>query len=358
MCGICGVVGRADESLGVAMADTMEHRGPDGAGVCSLPSVDGSTPVTFGHRRLSIIDPAERSSQPMWSFDDRYVITYNGEIYNYLELRSEFAQRGYPFRTQSDTEVVLAAYALDGPAMLSRLNGIFAFAIWDTKARELFVARDRLGVKPLYYMRSGPHLLFASETKAILRVVPTPPLSLEAVAQYLTFLWVPDPDTLFEGIHQLPSGHYGVWRDHHLTITQWWDVTFKPEEQPDQVWSNELREVVQRATRRQMVSDVPLGAFLSGGIDSSAIVAEMSAAAGPVTTYTVGFNEHDLAHEIVPDDVKYAREVGRQFQTNYNEQILEADVTELLPKLVWNMDQPIADPACITTYLICRAARE
>jgi asparagine synthase (glutamine-hydrolysing) len=358
MCGICGLVGRADEPVLKAMTASIAHRGPDGQGVRCFPECDGSVPAGLGHRRLSIIDPTPRGAQPMSYADGRYWITYNGELYNFRALRAELESDGFAFRSECDTEVLLAMYARDGAAMLSRLNGIFAFAIWDTERRELFLARDRLGVKPLYYAESGGSLAFASEIKALLPALPRPRMRRDVVADYLTFLWVPDPDTLFEGVYRLPPGHCATYRHGRLEIRCYWDVRFAPDGRGEEEWARDLAEAVQAAVGRQMVSDVPLGSFLSGGLDSSAIVAEMAAAAGSVTTYTVGFSDEDLAHEIVPDDIQYARVVAERFDVDYHEEILRPDIVELLPKLVWHLDEPIADPACITTYLICRAARK
>jgi asparagine synthase (glutamine-hydrolysing) len=340
------------------MTKQMAHRGPDGEGVATFPSVDGSVPAALGHRRLSIIDPTPRGSQPMQSHSGRYWLTYNGEIYNFRELRAEMRNDGAPFTSNCDTEVLLALYERHGPAMLERLNGIFAFAIWDTRTSELFLARDRLGVKPLYYAEADGGLTFASEVKAMLPAIGAARLRRDVVGDYLTFLWVPDPDTLFEGVFKLPPGHFATFRDGKLRLAQWWDMTYNVEAGGELEWAERVRLAVQAATRRQMVSDVPLGSFLSGGIDSSAIVAEMSAANGRVTTFTVGFSSDDLGYEIVPDDVKYARQVGQLFNVDYHERTLEPDVVDLLPKLIWHMDEPVADPAAITTYLICSAARE
>ena len=358
MCGICGFAGRSDKRLVQAMTDRLRHRGPDGEGVRSFPSVNGTTPASLGHRRLSIIDPTPRGAQPMQSRSGRYWLTYNGEIYNFREIRSELDREGMNFRSDCDTEVLLALYERDGAEMLTRLNGIFAFAIWDCDAGELFMARDRLGVKPLYHATKDGVLYFASEVKALLPALGGARLRPDVVADYLTFLWVPDPDTLFDGVYKLPPGHCATFRAGKLEIRQWWDMTYAVEPGDESQWVGAVREAVQAAVQRQMVSDVPLGSFLSGGIDSSAIVAEMSSANGRVTTFTVGFSAHDLGYEIVPDDVRYARQVGRLFDVDYHERTLEPDVVDLLPKLVWHMDEPVADPAAITTYLICSAARE
>lgn len=314
----------------------------------------------LGHRRLSIIDPSPRGAQPMSYADGRYWITYNGELYNYRELRRELRSDGFEFRSDCDTEVLLAMYVRDRERMLDRLNGMFAFAIWDTDRSELFLARDRVGVKPLYYAESDGKFVFASEVKALLPALPRVQLRREALPQYLTFLWVPDPDTLFEGIYKLPPGHWARFSGGTLDISRYWDATFPVDEslEPAEA-AGRVRDAVQGAVHRQMVSDVPLGAFLSGGLDSGAVVGTMRAQeADPLTTYTVGFAPEDLAHEIVPDDLKYARRLSRDWHLDYHERILQPDIVDLLPRLVWHLDEPVADPAAIVTYLICAAARE
>ena len=290
--------------------------------------------------------------------EGRYWITYNGELYNFRELRRDLERSGFGFVTETDTEVLLAMYACYGGAMLDRLNGIFAFAIWDTQRQSLFLARDRLGVKPLYYAQHDGMLTFASEVKALFPVIGRARMNTAALSEYLTFLWVPDPTTLFEGVMKLAPGHCASYDQDGLTVRQWWDMRFAPEVGKEEVWASRTRAAVESSVRRQMVSDVPLGSFLSGGLDSSAIVAEMVAAAGPVSTYTVGFTKKDLEYDVVPDDIRYSREMAKAFPIDYHERIVEPNVTELLPRLIWHMDEPIADPAAISAYLVCAAARE
>lgn len=353
MCGICGVLGSHTERQLGRMTDAMAHRGPDGRGVASFP---GDPPAGLGHRRLAILDPTPAGAQPM-SFGGRWSITYNGELYNFRELRAELESRGERFVSDGDTEVLLRLFALDGPAMLERLNGIFAFGIWDDAERRLFLARDRLGVKPLYWTRRDGVFGFASELRALLPLIGSPTLDRAAIADYLTFLWVPHPRTAFEEIRKLSPGHY-AWVDQDgLREVRYWDLAFEPEEASEATWVERVADTVERSVRRQMVSDVPLGAFLSGGVDSSAIVAAMSAGGERVSTYTVGFDAEDLRHEIVPDDLRYSRRMGKRFGTDYHEHVLEPDVLELLPKAVWHLEEPVADPAAISTYLICREAR-
>jgi asparagine synthase (glutamine-hydrolysing) len=356
MCGICGFVGNGDEALLRAMTDRLAHRGPDGSGTRIWD--DGTRPRTgLGHRRLSIIDPTPRGAQPMSYGNGRYWITYNGELYNFRELKRELVSGGFTFKTETDTEVLLALYARDRAGMLDQLNGIFAFAIHDDETGELFLARDRLGVKPLYYSQVEGSLYFASELKSLLLTTP-PRLRPTAVADFLTFLWVPDPETLLEDVLKLPPGHYAYYRDRRLELHRYWDLEFAVEERPEAAWTRDVRDTVLAAVERQMVSDVPLGSFLSGGIDSTAIVAGMRAATDKVTTYTVGFDPDDVRHEIVPDDLKYSRLVAERFDIDYQEQILAPDVVDLLPTLIDHLDDPVADTATITTYLICKAASE
>jgi asparagine synthase (glutamine-hydrolysing) len=354
MCGVCGTLGRGLETELAAMTDSMAHRGPDGRGIRVF---GGDLPAGLGHRRLAILDPTPAGAQPM-SHAERWWITYNGELYNFFELRRELERAGERFRTECDTEVLLRMFAVHGPGMLERLNGIFAFAVWDDLEKRLFLARDRLGVKPLYYTQTDECFAFASELRALLPLLERPSLDVTALGDYLTFLWVPDPKTAFREIRKLPPGHY-AWVDRAgLRISEYWDLRFSPETRPEEEWRTLVAEAVTRSVQRQMVSDVPLGSFLSGGVDSSAIVAAMVASGETASTYTIGFAPEDLRHEIVPDDVQYARRVGKIFRTDYHERILRPDVLELLPKTVWHLEEPVADPAAISTYLICCEARK
>jgi asparagine synthase (glutamine-hydrolysing) len=291
--------------------------------------------------------------------DGRYWITYNGELYNFAELRRGLEADGFSFASNCDTEVLLAAYARDGAAMLELLNGIYAFAIWDAEAEELFMARDPLGVKPLVYTRRDGCLFFASEASALVEACGAASINEEALASYLTFLWIPDPATMLEGVEKLPPGHCATYRDGNLRVRPFFDVEFAPDYgRSEESFIEEVRETVQDAVRRQMMSDVPLGAFLSGGVDSGAVVATMKEEVEQVSTYTVGWSSDDLSHEISHDDLPWARQLGQQLGVDYHEQILKPDIVDLLPQLVGHMDEPIADPAAITTYLICSAARE
>ncbi|MCI0490215.1 MAG: asparagine synthase (glutamine-hydrolyzing) [Blastocatellia bacterium] len=360
MCGICGIVGQADELLIKNMLARVAHRGPDDEGVY-VAETSAQDRVGLGHRRLSIIDLSPAGHEPMADASGRVWLTFNGEIYNFKEIRARLERLGHSFRSETDAEVIMYAYLEWGREFLSRLNGMFAFALWDSRDESLLLARDRLGIKPLYYADTPAGFAFASEIKSLL-AIPGFERAIDSAAldQFMTFLWVPDPKTAFRGVYKLPPGHYLIYRDGRAEVHEYWDLKFDEDRSlSEDEWTQILREQIARSVRAQMISDVPLGAFLSGGIDSSAIVALMSSAAThKVTTYTFGFTREDLRYDILEDDVKYARVVGEKFETDYHEEFLHPQVMELLPKLVYHMDEPVADPAVITSYLICRAARE
>lgn len=367
MCGIAGIIHQEPEARIRPMLESLEHRGRDDEGVWTSPEIDvEGRRACLGHRRLSIIDTTSAGHQPMLSVDGRYAVTFNGEIYNYRELKQELEAKGHRFRTDTDTEVLLAAFAEWGIDCLPRLNGMFAFGMWDAKERTLTLARDRLGIKPLYYARveneNGAAFIFASEVKAILATgLVERSLDPEALNQFLTFLWTPDPHTLFRGISKLPPAHVLTLRDDELTVREWWDVSFDEieEGQSESWWQERVLETLNRVVGMEMVADVPLGSFLSGGIDSSTIVALMKNHSNGrrVSTYTIGIEAEDLRYDIIPDDVVWARKVNELLDTDYHETMLKPDVAELLPKLVYHMDEPAIDMA-IPSYLVSRAARE
>jgi len=374
MCGIAGLITSDLEARIGAMLKAIEHRGRDDEGVWTSPAIstEGQR-VCFGHRRLSIIDTSSAGHQPMASHDGRLTVILNGEIYNYRELRDQLTSKGRSFRTQTDTEVLLSAWAEWGEECLPRLNGMFAFALWDDKEKSLFLVRDRVGIKPLYYAEAGrdggdPHagfersLVFASEVKSILASgLIKAELDREGLHQFLTFLWVPDPNTLFAGVKTVPPGHILTWRDNQLSVREWWDISFTEIEEgrSESWWREQVLETLDRVTKLEMVADVPLGSFLSGGIDSSTIVAMMKhhSSGRRVGTYTIGIEAEDLRYDIIPDDVQWARRVNQQLDTDYHEIMLQPDVAELLPKLVYHMDEPAIDMA-IPSYLVSSAARE
>ncbi|MEO8433347.1 MAG: asparagine synthase (glutamine-hydrolyzing) [Pyrinomonadaceae bacterium] len=370
MCGIAGLISLNPEPQVGAMLQSIEHRGRDDEGVWTSEVIDDQgARVTLGHRRLAIIDTSSAGHQPMFSADGRYVITFGGEIYNYRELREELRSKGYPFHTETDTEVLLTAFAEWGTNCLQRLNGMFAFAVWDNEKRTLTLARDRVGIKPLYYSSikgtSGAtdSFAFASEVKAILATgLVRASLNFEALNQYLTFLWTPDPHTLFENIWKLPPGHFLTVQDGRINLIEWWDISFDEiaEGRSESWWRDRVLETLDRVVKLEMVADVPLGSFLSGGVDSSSIVALMKRHSNgkSVSTYTVGMAAEDLHYDIVPDDVVWARRVSDLLQTDYHEIMLQADVATLLPKLIYHADEPLADPAMLSSFLISQAARE
>jgi asparagine synthase (glutamine-hydrolysing) len=369
MCGIAGIIGINPEARIQRMLESIEHRGRDDEGVWTSCEIDDAgRRACLGHRRLSIIDTSSAGHQPMLSRDGRFALSFNGEVYNYRELRRELVERGQQFHTDTDTEVLLAAFTEWGAECLPRLNGMFAFAIWDTKERRLWLARDRLGIKPLYYALvegengAGTSFIFASEVKAILATgLVERRLDPESLNQFLTFLWTPDPHTLFQGIRKLPPAHMLTFCDNELTVREWWDVSFDEIEEgrSEAWWQERVLETLNRVVGMEMVADVPLGSFLSGGIDSSSIVALMKNHSNGrrVSTYTIGIEAEDLRYDIIPDDVVWARRVNELLDTDYHEIMLKADVAELLPKLVYHMDEPAIDMA-IPSYLVSRAARE
>ncbi len=358
MCGIVGIFNYGgpadvDERVLGAMRDTMSHRGPDGAGIFVSPD----RRLGIAHRRLSILDVSTNGAQPMATPDGRYLIVYNGEIYNFRELRQALEQQGIQFRSSCDTEVILELYAREGAAMLKKLRGIFALAIWDALERRLWIARDPLGVKPVYYGVHQGRLVFASEIKAILAL---PGFSRDvdetSLYHYLSFLTTPAPQTLFRGIFKLEAGHTltvepdGTTRKH-----KYWDPFDGVEKESDSDAPERLLLLLRDAVKCQMVSDVPFGVFLSGGIDSSANVALMAGLMNePVQTFSIGFKGQEGYNEF-----KYARMVAKQYATDHHE--LELDVDDLLgflPSLIHHQDEPIADPVCVPVFFVSKFAKD
>src|SRR5579864_5307176 len=365
MCGISGVVNCGDRETLARMTRVQAHRGPDDSGVWDRRFPDG-TYVGLGSRRLAILDLSPLGHMPMCNESRTIWITYNGEIYNFAELRAELEGRGDRFVSHTDTEVILHLYEREGVDCVKRLNGMFAFAICDLRSGSpvLFVARDHFGVKPFYYFHSGDRFAFASEVKALLQVPGIEAeLDPQSLHQYLTFLWVPDPKTMFRRVMKLPAGHCATLRNGELKLTQYWDLTFPDAGQSytrsEDDLAEEIRERFRKSVTAQMVSDVPIGAFLSAGLDSSSIVAMMRQATDqPVRTYTVTFPEKYRVGETTLDDPEVAARLARHLGCENQRIVVEPDVTELLPQLVWYMDEPTADPAIITAYLVCREARK
>lgn len=369
MCGIAGIISLDPENHVGPMLQRLEHRGRDDQGSWISEAIDDSgRKACLLHRRLAIIDTSPAGHEPMLSPDGRYVLTFNGEIYNYRELREQLLSLGHSFHTDCDAEVLLSAFAQWGRECLPRLNGMFAFGIWDNVERKLTLARDHVGIKPIYYAHipeatNGPGaFIFASEIKAILATrLLKAELDPEALHQFLTFLWSPDPNTLFSGIKTLPPAHVLEMRGDDIKISQWWDVSFNEIEEgrSEKWWRDQVLETLDRVVQMEMVADVPLGSFLSGGIDSSGIVAMMERHSNgrPIGTYTVGIENEDLRYDIIPDDVRWARRVNEMLGTAYHEIMLKPSVAELLPKLVYHMEEPPIDMA-IPSYLVSEAARE
>jgi len=356
MCGIHGILSLDDryvpelESLR-AMAQVTQHRGPDDEGVYS------DAHIQLGMRRLSIIDLAG-GHQPIANEDQTVWAVCNGEIYNFRELRAELLEQGHLFSTSSDSEVIVHLYEQYGDHFVDKLNGMFGFAVWDVTRQRFLLGRDRLGIKPVYYMQDGRRLIFASEAKSILRVpgVSTE-LAPEALFEYLTLGYVPAPDSMFLGIRKLPPASMMVVEGGRTNIVEYWRLTTDTDNSlDDEEWAHAVFEVMEKSVLSQMVSDVPLGAFLSGGIDSSGVVALMSRHSDrPVKTYSIGFS--DSSGGGYYNELPYARKVAEMFGTDHQEIVVEPDVVSLLPKLLWHMDEPMADAAFITTFLVSEFAR-
>jgi len=379
MCGINGMVNCGDGETLARMTQVQAHRGPDDSGLWERKFPDGSY-IGMGSRRLAILDLSPLGHMPMANANRTLWITYNGEIYNFPELRRELESKGHKFVSHTDTEVILHLYEQEGPDCVKRLNGMFAFAICDLRSGTptLFMARDHFGVKPFYYFHQGDRFAFASEIKALLQVPGIEAeLDPESLHQYLTFLWVPDPKTMFRRILKLPAGHHAILRDGELKLTQYWDLTFPAADQTyarsEDDLAEEIRERFRRSVEAQMISDVPIGAFLSAGLDSSSIVAMMSRATSqatmaqattarathqPVRTYTISFPRKYRVGETTLDDPEVATRLAQHLGCENQRIVVEADVTNLLPRLIWHMDEPTADPAIITAYLVCREARK
>ncbi|MGB2602901.1 MAG: asparagine synthase (glutamine-hydrolyzing) [Candidatus Sulfotelmatobacter sp.] len=365
MCGISGLANCGDREVLTRMTHVQSHRGPDDSGLWDRRFPDGSY-IGLGSRRLAILDLSADGRMPMCNEDGTVWITYNGEIYNFAELRRELQKKGHQFCSNTDTEVVLHLYEQEGADCVHRLNGMFAFAICDLRSGrpELFLARDHFGVKPFYYVHRGRKLAFASEAKALFHVPGIDAeVDLESLHQYLTFLWVPDPETMFRGLYKLPPGHCATFRNGELKIRKYWDLTFPRAdaryERSEADLADEVRERFRLSVEGQMMSDVPIGAFLSAGLDSSSIVAMMCRAAKqPVRTYTITFPHCCRVGETTLDDPNVPARLAQKLGCENQQIVVEPDVAELLPRLVWHMDEPVADPAIITAYLVCREARK
>ncbi|MCZ6820784.1 MAG: asparagine synthase (glutamine-hydrolyzing), partial [Calditrichaeota bacterium] len=357
MCGIVGVVSNKpiEQKIIEKMRDRLVHRGPDHAGIW----LSDDKCVCLGHRRLAIIDLSPEANQPFISHDGRYIITFNGEIYNFKELRGELLKNNVPFHTQSDTEVLVEAFRYWGKSCLERLSGMFAFAIWDKVERRLFCARDRVGEKPFYYTVVDGSFIFASELKALL---PWPGfrrrIDYPAILDFLTFGFVVDPKSIWENCFKLPPGHWmsvETNSDGRPTVKKpvaYWDMEFHLVDSSED-WEPQILDVLQSASTEMAFADVPVGAFLSGGVDSSSVTAALSKADCLVNTFTVGFDEQDY------DERPWAREVSQLYNTPHSEKVVVAgDVLPVFDKLLWHFDEPFNDYSYLPTFYLCREARK
>jgi asparagine synthase (glutamine-hydrolysing) len=359
MCGISGITyssvsGREiDARTLTRMRDALHHRGPDEAGIFVEKNIG------LGHRRLSIVD-LKSGQQPMFNEDNSCVIVYNGEVYNHADYRRELIEKGYEYKTHCDTETILYLYEEYGAACVEKLRGMFAFAIWDKRKRELFIARDRLGVKPLYYVHDAEgNLFFASEIKALIEArAVAPELNYAALTDYLANHGTCGGETLFAGVRRLPAGHTLTWKDGAVRIEKYWDLQFEPKlngrPRTDADWTAEWFDLFRKAVELRLMADVPLGMFLSGGIDSSAICAVMSKMIdAPVKTFSVAFAEREA------NELEFARLVAKTYKTDHHEIIVSpAEFFEALPQLIWHEDEPLAHPSSVALNFVSRLASE
>ena len=359
---MCGIAGYLDFSSRISnetmvsnvqeMCRVIEHRGPDEHGIYSAPNF----PIVFGHQRLSILDLAS-GQQPLKNHDGDLVIVFNGEIYNYRELREQLKALGHFFRTQSDTEVLVQSYKEWGDECVQHLRGMFAFSIWDIKRQRLFCARDRLGIKPFYYYKDNKSFVFCSEIKGILANKSVEKkFNIEPLSDFLASSYSPGEQTFFQNLHKLPPAHTLSISSGKLEIKPYWAITETVKDAQTLGFEESalsFKEQLQKAIQIRLVSDVPIGAFLSGGLDSSSIVALMSKQLDkPVLTHCVGFNDEGL------DERKHAQTVSRFLKTNHTDQLVNIDVGATLDKIIWHMDEPFADASAIPTYYLCESTRK
>lgn len=346
MCGINGFTWE-DESLVEEMNDAISYRGPDDAGVYSDQN------ISLGHRRLSILDLSKAGHQPMSDKEGKVWIVFNGEIYNYQDIRERLQIKGYRFSSNTDTEVIIAAYMEYGHKCLNLFNGMFSFAIWDTRKKELFLARDRMGIKPLYYFYDGSRLIFSSEIKAILKHNITRTINTDALNSFFTYRFIPSHKTVLEGIEKIQPGYYAVYKDGDFDIRKYWDITWKKSKETEKQLIQKLENLLFSSVERRLMSDVPLGAYLSGGVDSSLIAAINSKLRqDPVKTFTVGFG-----HE--SDEFSPAKQVAGFLGTNHKELRLDyGKVTRKLPEIIHLMDEPNSDITMVPLYFLSQFSKK
>ncbi len=354
MCGIVALAGNGNPTLLQQMVASLSHRGPDAGGYQWFDR----TRVGLGHRRLAILDLSPAGNQPMADPTGRYWIVYNGEIYNFRTLRKQLERKGYHFRSNTDTEVLLYGWIDQGNAFLERCNGMFAFALYDTETNSLFIARDRLGIKPLYYAVYQNTLIIASEIKAIL-LSGLIPIEADLTALCNPTRFQITPRTGFRYIRKLPAGWWGQWHNHQLQLHSYWEIHPTEQSLEEAEAVDRLDQLLQDAVSLQMIADVPVGVFLSGGLDSSLVAAMMrQQTTEDIHAFTIAFAPEDQRFEQLVEDHRFARSVARHFGFVYHEFTIHPDIVELLPKMIWHLDEPIGDPAAINTYLIAQAARQ
>ena len=348
MCGICGF-NFFDKNLIRNMCDSIAHRGPNAKGYFT------DKYISLGNRRLSIIDLSRAGNQPMFNEDRSIVIVYNGEIYNFKELRESLKKKGHSFTSNTDTEVVVHAYEEYGTDCLEHFNGFFGFALYDSKKKIIFLARDRLGIKPLYYYYDKKKFIFASEIKAILEDKTIKrKVNLNSLNEYLMFRYIHNSQTILNNIFRLKPGHMLIFdcKKNKLKIKKYWDLTTNNKNYNERIYAKNIFELFKDSIEKRLMSDVPLGVYLSGGIDSSSIVAMMKKLnVKEISTYSVGFE-----HDIIGNELSYAKKVSELFETKHHEFMIKPDIVKELPKMVWHLDEPMADPATVPVYFLSKEA--
>jgi len=347
MCGICGFTW-SDESLIEQMAAILSHRGPDQKGKL----IDDH--ISLGHRRLSIIDLSERGRQPLHNEDESIFIVHNGEVYNFKALRGLLENKGHTFYSDTDTEVIVHAYEQWGPDCVRRLRGMFAFAVWDSNKQELFLARDRLGIKPLFYFFDAPVFIFASEIKSILLA---PQIKREvdptALYHYLGYEYVPAPLTMFKGIKKVLPGHTLTYKEGAIATQRYWELSFTDTRHDENYYATRIYNLLKESVESRLVSDVPIGAFLSGGIDSSAIVGFMSQRMDePVKTFSIGYEDETFS------EFEYAQQVSDLFGTDHTEILIDPYSMDLYENIIWHLDEPMSEFSLLPVYIFCQHARK
>jgi asparagine synthase (glutamine-hydrolysing) len=351
MCGIAGIYSRGDAPILLrrllAMRDDQVHRGPESVGLHT------GTHIGLAFNRLAIIDLSPQSNQPMASEDGAVWVVFNGEIYNFRQLRQELQGRGHRFQTQGDTEVILEGYREWGIDVATRLNGMFAFALWDASKETLHLVRDRVGKKPLFYRDAGGEVVFASEVRALIKgLTGVPPIDYRALDAYLSYLCVPGEMSIYEGVRKVPPASVVTCTRGDLRVERYWRLSFRNKvKYTEEEAVEHMDQLLEDATRLCMTADVPVGAFLSGGVDSSTVVAMMNRIAHPVRTFSVGFSDEAM------DELPHARAVSNDLRTRHVEMIVEPDAAAILPKLVWHYGEPFADSSSVPTYYLAEVAR-